>query len=177
MARLRAALVRSNGANTTDYRKPASCPWWRNSAMISAMPIRLVMADDSYIIREGVRELARGLDDIEVVAACSDFDTLKEAIEREHPDVVLTDIRMPPTNTDEGIRMADSLRSTHPEIGVVVLSQYVRAAASRMDPSAHTIVLSGTTDHHRIRTATGTGHARSCRCHSVRLRRSRNERY
>jgi len=91
------------------------------------MPIRLVMADDSYIIREGVRELARGLDDIEVVAACSDFDTLKEAIEREHPDVVLTDIRMPPTNTDEGIRMADSLRSTHPEIGVVVLSQYADA--------------------------------------------------
>src|SRR6266852_5018326 len=95
--------------------------------MISAMPIRLVMADDSYIIREGVRELARGLDDIEVVAACIDFDTLKEAIEREHPDVVLTDIRMPPSNTDEGIRMADSLRSTDPEIGVVVLSQYADA--------------------------------------------------
>jgi DNA-binding NarL/FixJ family response regulator len=95
--------------------------------MISAMPIRVVMADDSYIIREGVRELARGLDDIEVVAACSDFDTLKEAIEREQPDVVLTDIRMPPTNTDEGIRMADSLRSSDPGIGVVVLSQYADA--------------------------------------------------
>jgi DNA-binding NarL/FixJ family response regulator len=95
--------------------------------MISAMPIRLVVADDSYIIREGVRELARGLDDIEVVAACSDFDTLKAAVERDRPDVVLTDIRMPPTNTDEGIRMADSLRRTNPDVGVVVLSQYADA--------------------------------------------------
>jgi len=95
--------------------------------MISAMPIRLVVADDSYIIREGVRELARGIEDIEVVAACSDFDTLKAAVERDRPDVVLTDIRMPPTNTDEGIRMADSLRRTDPDVGVVVLSQYADA--------------------------------------------------
>ncbi len=91
------------------------------------MPIRLVVADDSYIIREGVRELARGMEDIEVVAACSDFDTLKAAVERDRPDVVLTDIRMPPTNTDEGIRMADSLRRTDPDVGVVVLSQYADA--------------------------------------------------
>ncbi len=91
------------------------------------MPIRLVVADDSYIIREGVRELARGIEDIEVVAACSDFDTLKAAVERDRPDVVLTDIRMPPTNTDEGIRMADSLRRTDPDVGVVVLSQYADA--------------------------------------------------
>jgi len=95
--------------------------------MISAMPIRLVIADDSYIIREGVRELARGLDDIEVVAACGDLDTLKATVERDRPDVVLTDIRMPPTNTDEGIRMADSLRDTNPDVGVVVLSQYADA--------------------------------------------------
>ena len=95
--------------------------------MISAMPIRLVVADDSYIIREGVRELARGMEDIEVVAACSDFETLKAAVERDRPDVVLTDIRMPPTNTDEGIRMADSLRRTDPDVGVVVLSQYADA--------------------------------------------------
>ena len=92
--------------------------------MISAMAIRLVVADDSYIIREGLQELVRGMVDITVVAACSDFDTLKDAVERERPDVVLTDIRMPPTNTDEGIRMADSLRRIDPEIGVVVLSQY-----------------------------------------------------
>jgi DNA-binding NarL/FixJ family response regulator len=92
--------------------------------MISSVAIRLILADDSYIIREGVRELIRGLDDIEVVAACSDLDTLNDAIDRERPDVVLTDIRMPPTNTDEGIRMADAQRRSHPEIGVVVLSQY-----------------------------------------------------
>jgi DNA-binding NarL/FixJ family response regulator len=94
--------------------------------MISAV-IRLILADDSYIIREGIKELVRGLDDIEVLAACPDLDTLKNAIDRERPDVVLTDIRMPPTNTDEGIRMADSLRRTDPEIGVVVLSQYADA--------------------------------------------------
>lgn len=92
--------------------------------MISPVAIRLILADDSYIIREGVRELVRGLDDIAVVAACSDFDTLNDAVDRERPDVVLTDIRMPPTNTDEGIRVADALRRAHPEIGVVVLSQY-----------------------------------------------------
>jgi|SRR5438132_732894 len=92
--------------------------------MIFPVAIRLILADDSYIIREGVRELVRGLDGIEVVAVCSDFDSLNDAIAREGPDVVLTDIRMPPSNTDEGIRMADALRRANPEIGVVVLSQY-----------------------------------------------------
>lgn len=95
--------------------------------MIQHMAIRLVVADDAYIIREGVQELLRGLDDIEVVAVGTDFDTLKDAIDRVRPDVVLTDIRMPPTNTDEGIRMADLLRRTNPEMGVVVLSQYADA--------------------------------------------------
>jgi DNA-binding NarL/FixJ family response regulator len=91
------------------------------------MTIRVVLADDSYIVREGVRELMRGLDDITVVAACSDFDSLKAAIDHEHPDVVLTDIRMPPTNTDEGIRIAEGLRESAPSVGVVVLSQYADA--------------------------------------------------
>ncbi|HEV2474901.1 MAG TPA: response regulator transcription factor [Candidatus Dormibacteraeota bacterium] len=88
------------------------------------MTIRLVVADDSYIIREGVRELVRALDDIEVVAACNDLGTLQQAIAEHRPQVVLTDIRMPPTNTDEGIRVAESLRRTDPDIGVVVLSQF-----------------------------------------------------
>lgn len=88
------------------------------------MTIRLVVADDSYIIREGVRELVRALDDIEVVAACNDLGTLQQAIAEHRPQVVLTDIRMPPTNTDEGIRVAESLRGTDPDIGVVVLSQF-----------------------------------------------------
>ena len=82
--------------------------------MIFPVAIRLILADDSYIIREGVRELVRGLDGIEVVAVCSDFDSLNDAIAREGPDVVLTDIRMPPSNTDEGIRMADALRRAMP---------------------------------------------------------------
>jgi DNA-binding NarL/FixJ family response regulator len=88
------------------------------------MTIRVVLADDSYIVREGVRELLRGVENIEVVAACSDLDSLVAAVERERPDVVLTDIRMPPTNTDEGIRMAEGLRQSGPSVGVVVLSQY-----------------------------------------------------
>lgn len=91
------------------------------------MTIRLVLADDSYIIREGVRELLGGVDDITVVAVCADLDSLLSAIDSEHPDVVLTDIRMPPTNTDEGIRAAESLRTTAPNTGVVVLSQYADA--------------------------------------------------
>ena len=91
------------------------------------MTIRVVLADDSYIVREGVRELMRGLDDIIVVATCSDFDSLQTAIDQERPDVVLTDIRMPPSNTDEGIRIAEGLRASAPSVGVVVLSQYADA--------------------------------------------------
>ncbi|MDQ6876164.1 MAG: response regulator transcription factor [Candidatus Dormibacteraeota bacterium] len=102
------------------------------------MPIRVVLADDSYIVREGVRELMRGLDDITVVATCSDFDSLKAAIDRERPDVVLTDIRMPPSNTDEGIRIAEGLRGSSPTVGVVVLSQYSDAeyALALLDKAA-----------------------------------------
>jgi len=83
-----------------------------------------VIAEDSFLIREGVRELLTTDPDIEVVASCADMDSLLEAVEREKPDVVLTDIRMPPTDTDEGIRAAERLRDTAPGVGVVVLSQY-----------------------------------------------------
>ena len=88
------------------------------------MPLRVVLADDHYLVREGMRRLLETQPDIEVVAACDDLDSLLAAVEAELPDVVVTDIRMPPTGTDEGIRAADLLRETHPEIGVVVLSQY-----------------------------------------------------
>ncbi len=88
------------------------------------MPIRVVLADDSFIVREGMRELLQSVDEVDVVATCNDMDSLRAAIERERPDVVLTDIRMPPTNTDEGIRVAEGLRTSAPSIGVVVLSQY-----------------------------------------------------
>jgi DNA-binding NarL/FixJ family response regulator len=91
------------------------------------MPIRVVLADDSLIVREGVRELLQSVEELDIVATCSDLDSLRAAIDREHPDVVLTDIRMPPTNTDEGIRVAEGLRISAPSTGVVVLSQYADA--------------------------------------------------
>jgi DNA-binding NarL/FixJ family response regulator len=86
--------------------------------------IRIVLADDHYLVREGVRRLLETEPELEVVAVCSDFDSLLAAVRDELPDVVLTDIRMPPTGVDEGIRAAESLRETHPDVGVVVLSQY-----------------------------------------------------
>jgi DNA-binding NarL/FixJ family response regulator len=88
------------------------------------MPIRLVVADDHYLVREGVRRLLETVPDLEVVAACSDLDSLLAAVDAEQPDVVVTDIRMPPGSTDEGIQAARRLRETSPEVGVVVLSQY-----------------------------------------------------
>ena len=83
------------------------------------------MAEDNYLVREGIRQLLATTADIDVVGVCEDSDSLLAAVEQERPDVVLTDIRMPPTGTDEGIRVADQLRDTHPKIGVVVLSQFV----------------------------------------------------
>ena len=93
--------------------------------MLRRLAIRVVLAEDSYLVREGVRRLLDSDDSVEVVSACDSLDSLLEAIEAEVPDVVLTDIRMPPTETDEGIRVADRLRDTHPDMGVVVLSQFL----------------------------------------------------
>ena len=88
------------------------------------MPIRLVLAEDHYLVREGVRRLLEAQPEIEVVAVCGDLDSLLRAVEREEPDVVVTDIRMPPGHSDEGIEAARRLRETNPGLGVVVLSQY-----------------------------------------------------
>ena len=88
------------------------------------MAISVALAEDSLIVREGLRQLLATEPEIDVVAACGDLDTLLEAVESHRPDVVLTDIRMPPTGTDEGIRAAQALRESHPDTGVVVLSQY-----------------------------------------------------
>ena len=88
------------------------------------MPIRLVLAEDSFLVREGLRRLLETQPDLEVAAVCGDLDSLRAAIEDEGPDVVVTDIRMPPGGQDEGIQAATALRETHPEVGVVVLSQY-----------------------------------------------------
>jgi DNA-binding NarL/FixJ family response regulator len=89
--------------------------------------IRVVLADDHYLVREGVRRLLEADPEIEVVSTCGDLPSLLAAVKEVQPDVVLTDIRMPPTGVDEGIQAAESLRTTHPEIGVVVLSQYGEA--------------------------------------------------
>jgi DNA-binding NarL/FixJ family response regulator len=86
--------------------------------------IRVVLGEDSYLAREGVRSVLEAEDDIELVASCADLDSLRGAIADAIPDVVLTDIRMPPTHTDEGIALAAELRHTHPDMGVVILSQY-----------------------------------------------------
>jgi DNA-binding NarL/FixJ family response regulator len=87
--------------------------------------LRLVSAEDSYLVREGTRLLLETQDDLELCASVGSLDALLRAVEEEQPDVVLTDIRMPPTGTDEGIRAAEELARTHPDLGVVVLSQYV----------------------------------------------------
>jgi DNA-binding NarL/FixJ family response regulator len=92
------------------------------------MPIRLVIAEDHYLVREGIRRLLETQPDLEVAAVCGDLDSLLAAVKEEKPDVVVTDIRMPPGNGDEGIQAAARLRETDPDIGVVVLSQYANPA-------------------------------------------------
>src|SRR5438105_9554061 len=88
------------------------------------MPIRVVLAEDNYLVREGVARLIEAIDELELAEVCGDFDSLLAAVESSKPDVVLTDIRMPPTGTDEGIRAANTIRERYPDVGVVVLSQY-----------------------------------------------------
>ena len=88
------------------------------------MTIRVVLGEDSLIAREGICRILEIEEDIELVTTCSDLATLRYAVGEAQPDVVVADIRMPPTKTDEGIRLAAELRTTHPEIGVVILSQY-----------------------------------------------------
>ena len=92
------------------------------------MAIRVVVAEDSYLVREGVVRLLDAQDDLEIAGVSEDYDGLLATVAETKPDVVLTDIRMPPTGTDEGIRAANALREQHPGVGVVVLSQYVEPA-------------------------------------------------
>ena len=88
------------------------------------MAIRVALADDSLLVLEGLQQLLAAHENIEVVASCDDMPSLLRAVEADPPDVVVTDIRMPPTGTDEGIQIAIRLRQLHPEIGVVILSHY-----------------------------------------------------
>ena len=84
----------------------------------------MVLAEDNYLMREGIGALLALDDELELVAGCETYDELLRAVDEHEPDVVITDIRMPPTQTDEGIRAARVIRAEHPAIGVVVLSQY-----------------------------------------------------
>ncbi len=90
--------------------------------------IRVVLAEDNVLLREGISRLVAAQDDLDLVGMAGDLPGLLDLIDREKPDVVVTDIRMPPTGTDEGIRAASTLRVDHPRIGVVVLSQYAEPA-------------------------------------------------
>ena len=89
-----------------------------------ATAIRVAVADDSYLVREALTHVLEAASGVEVIAACEDLASLQRVIDADNPDVVVTDIRMPPSDTDEGLRVAAELRQTHPAIGVVVLSQY-----------------------------------------------------
>jgi DNA-binding NarL/FixJ family response regulator len=89
------------------------------------MSLRVVVAEDSYLIREGLRLLLERAGDLDLLAAVATLPDLLDAVEEHDPDVVITDIRMPPTGTDEGIEAAEVLAEQRPELGVVVLSQYV----------------------------------------------------
>lgn len=94
---------------------------------LPGMALRVVFADDNYLVREGVAALLAELDDIDLVETVADPASLIKAVDEHRPDAVLTDIRMPPTHTTEGIDAAKQIRARHPAIGVVVLSQYVEA--------------------------------------------------
>jgi DNA-binding NarL/FixJ family response regulator len=102
------------------------------------MAVRVVIADDNYLLREGLERLLGTVDDLEVVAACDDHDSLLAAVDEYEPDAVLADIRMPPTHTDEGVRAALRIRAEHPGTGVVMLSQHA-------SPTYAAALLGGTT--------------------------------
>src|SRR4029453_12574632 len=97
---------------------------WSVTRLAMPVAIRVVAAEDSFLAREGIVSILGDIEDVELVEMSGDLDELRAAVARSAPHVVLTDIRMPPTNTDEGIRFAAELREQHPEMGVVVLSQH-----------------------------------------------------
>src|SRR5215212_2711020 len=89
------------------------------------MALRVVLADDNYLVREGIAALLAEVDELDLVDTVADPQSLLKSVREHQPDAVLTDIRMPPTHTTEGIDAAKQIRIDHPSIGVVVLSQYV----------------------------------------------------
>ena len=104
--------------------RPGSVP-----AMTS--PVRVVMADDSPLLRAGLAQLLSADPALELLAVAGDLDELLAAVDQHRPDVVLSDVRMPPTGTNEGVRAAELLRSSHPGTGVLLLSQYDEPSCAR----------------------------------------------
>lgn len=90
--------------------------------------LRVAIAEDHYLVREGVRRALTGTGELEVVAAVGSAHELVDVVDRERPDVVVTDIRMPPGHRSEGIEAAHRIRARHPDTGIVVLSQYADAS-------------------------------------------------
>jgi DNA-binding NarL/FixJ family response regulator len=91
----------------------------------------LVIAEDNFLLREGLVHMLSGVQGIELLAACGDLEQARHAVDEHRPDVVLTDIRMPPRHADEGILLAEHCRAVHPGMGVVLLSQYVEISYVR----------------------------------------------
>jgi DNA-binding NarL/FixJ family response regulator len=90
--------------------------------------LRVVIAEDHYLVREGTRKLLEDSGEVEVEASVGTATELKDAVRRMHPDAVITDIRMPPGHHMEGIEAAHIIRAEHPDVGIVVLSQHADAA-------------------------------------------------
>ncbi len=90
--------------------------------------VRIVLGEDNLLVREGILALLRGVPSIDVVGVATDLPELLAAVDATNPDLVMTDIRMPPTHTDEGVQAAVSLRTSHPDLGVLVVSQFLEPA-------------------------------------------------
>ena len=98
-----------------------------STAATARPPIRVVLADDAYLVREALKHLLQGVPTITVVGECEDALSVVDVIDAQRADLLVTDIRMPPSGSDEGIRLASALRRTHPALGVIVLSTYAEA--------------------------------------------------
>ena len=121
------------GSPTASRRSTAACAWSarrRRDGRDRGAAVRVVIADDNLLVREGITALLREAG-IEVAAEAATAEELLAAVDAHEPDVAIVDIRMPPTHTDEGLRAAREIRERHPDIGIVILSQHVEAASRR----------------------------------------------
>lgn len=121
-------------------------------------PLTVTLAEDDYLMLAGIQALIERIDGVEILALCADFDELMASVAEQPPHVVITDIRMPPTNEDEGIRAANLLSRSHPDVGVIVLSQFIDPALATSFFAAGTrkrgyILKENVTNEHYLATA------------------------